>query len=605
MLEKSKLRADTQFLRGFAVGIVLIFHAFPKLLPSGYLGVDIFFVISGFVVTPMILEVFEGPHRNSIAPKLKRFYKKRYFRLAPSLASTIIFSIPLIFFLGNLNDHARFFKQGLSTLFLIGNIGAQNLSGDYFNPRPNPMLHTWSLSVEEQIYFLIPLGLLIFVTINKKTLIRVQARNFLFLVNILLFIVWIIFPTRDLFYSPQFRIVEFSMGAFAYFHLKNYSMSKFYRIPLLVIFFFTIFLDVIDSKITAGLIISFATAAILIFNPARTYNSPLIDSVIWVGNRSYSIYLVHMPIIYLANYSPFVEFQPGKIKLVLNFFAVTLSLLVGNWQYVLVEQKFRIHNDDSQSKKRSINIFGFTTLLPVVLLIIGLLCYENSYFGLKHSSPPPYAGLTLEKICGSKNLNSYGVCLLSKADIQNLIFLIGDSHAAHLSPALISIAEKRGWGFAYSDTANTKGINHFIAIGNSVHVVYSQYWHQELMDTYISNIEFIKAMKVDLVVIAQSPAFPDETLFMNQRSILNGLYRAPKSFSISNLNQAAILGGAKLVSYLENSGTAYIDPMPFFCTTDRCTRWSHKGWLYFDDDHFSRLGAMKMLKPLESSLSKY
>ena len=150
MTSKNEFRIDVQVLRGVAVLAVLLFHAFEKSFPNGYLGVDVFFLISGFVITPQILEIFNS-HSGRVG-RLKSFYIRRLYRLLPALGAMVGFSSILILLLGSPEDHERFARQGISTLFFGGNFGAYLFSQDYFSPNPNPLVHTWSLAVEQQFY---------------------------------------------------------------------------------------------------------------------------------------------------------------------------------------------------------------------------------------------------------------------------------------------------------------------------------------------------------------------------------------------------------------------------------------------------------------------
>ncbi len=134
-------RADVQILRGLAVLAVILFHSKATLIPQGYLGVDIFFVISGFVITPSIVRVFWG-NRNKRLSKLRLFYKLRFFRLVPALYCTLLISILLMFIFTPTTDQLLFIKQATFTLILLGNYGAYKYSGDYFLPNPNPLVHT-------------------------------------------------------------------------------------------------------------------------------------------------------------------------------------------------------------------------------------------------------------------------------------------------------------------------------------------------------------------------------------------------------------------------------------------------------------------------------
>ena len=164
MFSETKFRRDIQVLRGLAVLAVVLFHAKESYFPLGYLGVDVFFVISGFVVTPLIMRIFTvQDNEEGRLSKLGDFYKRRFYRLAPAFAVTLTISAFCIFLLGPITDHQKFFRQGIASLLLAGNVGAHRYSGDYFSPNPNPLVHTWSLSVEEQIYIFLPLILILFV----------------------------------------------------------------------------------------------------------------------------------------------------------------------------------------------------------------------------------------------------------------------------------------------------------------------------------------------------------------------------------------------------------------------------------------------------------
>ncbi len=105
-----KYRRDLQVLRGLAVLAVVLFHARETSFPLGFLGVDVFFVISGFVVTPMIFRIFTEQPKSQGWPltKLSNFYKSRFYRLAPALAVTLVVSVVPIFLFGPIDDHQRF-----------------------------------------------------------------------------------------------------------------------------------------------------------------------------------------------------------------------------------------------------------------------------------------------------------------------------------------------------------------------------------------------------------------------------------------------------------------------------------------------------------------
>lgn len=140
------LRSDIQGLRGIAVLAVLVYHS-GLALPGGFVGVDMFFVISGFVITASLL----SEYANSGTISIKKFYQRRFTRLFPALALVVVVTTILASFtLSPLGPQQLTASTALAALFSLANVSIALNSGDYFDPATqlNPLLHTWSLSVE-------------------------------------------------------------------------------------------------------------------------------------------------------------------------------------------------------------------------------------------------------------------------------------------------------------------------------------------------------------------------------------------------------------------------------------------------------------------------
>ena len=156
-------RADIDTLRAISVISVIIFHLEQSYFPNGYLGVDIFFVISGYVITKSIIKDFSKDKFNFL-----EFYYKRIKRILPVflivLSSTFLFSL-FIFLIADLN---RFLESLLSSLGFVSNFYFW-ITGGYFstNDQLKPLLHIWSLSVEEQFYLFFPFFLYLIFKIKK------------------------------------------------------------------------------------------------------------------------------------------------------------------------------------------------------------------------------------------------------------------------------------------------------------------------------------------------------------------------------------------------------------------------------------------------------
>lgn len=356
MIKKSEYRNDIQSIRGIAVLAVVLFHSSEKFFSNGFLGVDIFFVVSGFVVTPLLARiVMQSENHNQKIGRLKHFYKLRFFRLAPALLFTLTFSVFLIFFLGSPDYHSRFANQGIFTLFLLGNLGAYGFSGDYFSPNPNPLVHFWSLSVEEQIYLFFPLILLILFAKFKYSI-----KRFTFIYLIITSISMTSFlnpealepfyveigirsPTQFSFYSPIDRLWQFTLGGIGYFISQADLLRK--KVNIMVINWCLVtltllsLLSVIDLDLKIdSIFISVFTFLTLIFKSFDCLPTMLKIVFKWLGDRSYSIYLVHLPILWIAKYSFLIQIDGSNNSFIQIFLAFILVLLLGAISYEKIEK---------------------------------------------------------------------------------------------------------------------------------------------------------------------------------------------------------------------------------------------------------------------------
>ena len=307
MLHEMSYRRDIQVLRGLAVIAVVLFHINKKYFSLGYLGVDVFFVISGFVVTPLILRIFnEQPNQKQNIYTLKDFYVGRFYRLAPALASTVIISSFMIILLDPFNNQQSFARQAISALVLIGNFAAYKYSGDYFSSDPNPLVHTWSLSVEEQIYLILPLILFIILRKRKKlwrntiyiylTVTIVSLASFLnpTFLNHIYSRFGIQLASQFSFYSPLDRVWQFTVGGLVFlvankFNSKKTKFLKMINLVLLSILITMLLSPFLINQKAASILASILSALIILLNSLEVFPNYLRFIFEWLGNRSYSI----------------------------------------------------------------------------------------------------------------------------------------------------------------------------------------------------------------------------------------------------------------------------------------------------------------------------
>jgi peptidoglycan/LPS O-acetylase OafA/YrhL len=199
-------RYDIQGLRGLAILSVILFHFFPKFFPMGYLGVDLFFVISGFLITSIISKKLEEKKFS-----FKLFFIKRVYRIIIPILFILLFFGIISFLILLPKDLNTFWNSALSTLLFVPNIFFW-ITGGYFGTSNEykPLLHLWSIGLELQFYFLFPFILVfIFKNFNNKKI-------FLFLALLIIFFIINLFTinTNFSFFNLPGRMWEFFIGSF-------------------------------------------------------------------------------------------------------------------------------------------------------------------------------------------------------------------------------------------------------------------------------------------------------------------------------------------------------------------------------------------------------
>jgi peptidoglycan/LPS O-acetylase OafA/YrhL len=648
----TKYRRDIQILRGLAVLAVVLFHAQESYFPLGYLGVDVFFVISGFVVMPLILQIFTGqsngpPRRLS---NLKIFYKKRFYRLAPALAVTLTISAGLIFLLGPIADNQRFARQGIATLLLVGNVGAYKYSGNYFSPNPNPLVHTWSLSVEEQIYIFLPLILMLILR-NRRSFKKITA-VVLGVISALSFVSFL-FPaisqllysragfalaSQFSFYSPIDRIWQFTVGGLAFLLLDRFQ-NRASKIPLgihlltVIAIFMILFGPVHMNLKVSSILASLFAVIVILFKSLDTLPDFLINKLEWVGDRSYSIYLVHMPLLYLAKYSPAIQIGNGENSIIQSIIAVVASIVLGALSYSKIENKYRNRSESHHSSLKTIAVSSVVTILiPVAIFVI---LDRSTAFGLKKSGLPIPSEIlpwNWDKECqfySSQSIIKPVNCKYGNHNSGKSILLIGDSHAASLSRAIISLGNSNemdvyvftliGCGFVLSNEdfepsysypyltsdciKHNQSILNFAKNRQPTVVIYAHRSSSIMVSPNNSrsrtqynlmvakNLEVLMMKNIEILHIGSGP----ELLPLGTR-IQEGLNFKSK-FSKIPFEDNSYWEVNKVTNY-------YLNTLDIFCPGKVCRNNSTEGWLFHDADHLSEIGANRLIPELDSLIEK-
>lgn len=436
-------RDDIQGLRAIAVLVVLLFHAFPNPFPGGYVGVDVFFVISGYLITGLIFrEVSEGRFTFS------NFYSRRVRRIFPALFVVIFFTMIAGSTLLSPEQLSSTSKSAISAIFSLSNIYFWRTSG-YFATEADyePLLHTWSLGVEEQFYIILPIVIIILLRfVNKFTGLALIIAFFSSLV--LSELVLTRFASASYFLLPTraFELLAGSILAISQLRfredqawLRNIACAVGIGMILAPTLFFsgrTPFpgLNALYPTIGSSLIImaGIGTTSVI--------TSRIISTAIfrYFGDISYSLYLWHWPIL------AFLRVYYGQnLPTSLGVMAVGMAVLLATLSYRLVEQPF-MH-------KRAAD-FPFLRVGGLAMAVGTALLVPFIYTG---GFPARFSPDTVALFAAGQDYNPkraechnddgapmpYGDnCIFGADGNTRLLVVWGDSHGAELAYALGSHA---------------------------------------------------------------------------------------------------------------------------------------------------------------------
>lgn len=391
---KLNYRPDIDGLRAFAVVSVIIYHAKIniygyRLLEGGFIGVDIFFVISGYLISSLILKEIKLTNNFSFL----YFYERRIRRILPVLCFVIISCLPFAWFFLFPTELLNFVKSLISSLGFFSNIFFYSSGQEYMarNSLLIPLLHTWSLSIEEQFYLIFPIFIFFISSFYKKKILLFL----IFLFTLSLFISHISsykFSTFN-FYSIHSRLWELLAGSIlAYlcihtnFLNKKIIFKKFLPlIGLILILFGVIFFnDEIKHPSLFTLIPIFGTVLIIAFPLKDNIVNKILSSKIFVytGLISYSLYLWHYPIFSFARIR-FTGFNTdGYLK---ELIIVTLLISLSVFSYFFIERPFR------NKIKNFKNVIIPIIIFYIFLLAFGGLVIKNNGYEKRFFSSEKYS----------------------------------------------------------------------------------------------------------------------------------------------------------------------------------------------------------------------
>lgn len=427
---------EITFLRSIAILSVIAYHFFPTLMTYGFLGVDIFFIISGYLISKSLLQ------KNNIInfQKIINFYVKRIKRIIPALFFFFSITTLILYPIFLKSDFQRFAESLIASKTFWANIFFWR-DGGYFGyeDKLKPLLHIWSLAVELQFYIVFPLILLV------SSKLKIEYSKLIFLISLISLITWWFLnkiggENPAFFLSPS-RFWQFGAGSLIAFYIfkenfflkKNKILNEFFFYISIFLLIFCLFIN-LDKKLQTLAITIVTIVYILSSNNLGNYFfSNLINNkkIIFIGKISFSLYLYHWLIIVILNYY-FIENVPLIIKIIGIFFSIFLA----NLSYKYIEKPFR-------------KTFNFKYTLALVLMCtisnLSILLINNKFKNLDFADKISYTSGTNFR-CEIDDFKKYGsskACILvNNSNFNEKIALVGNSHAQMYAPLFFDLATK-------------------------------------------------------------------------------------------------------------------------------------------------------------------
>ena len=502
------LRRDIEGLRAVAILLVVAFHAGVPGFGGGFIGVDVFFVLSGYLITGLLVR--EYAQRGGI--RLADFYARRIRRLLPASCAVLIATIIASRVFYSPLEQVGFASTSTMTALYSSNLWFAKAGIDYLAPSAdeNPLLHTWSLAVEEQFYVVWPFLILLAMRLQRSRH-RVPPAaiiGFAGLISLGLSL-WL---TRRIqpwaFFGMPTRGWEFAIGGLGALipasFLENRTRST--SLLMLIGLFGTLVSAVLITRHTpfpgvAALGPTLATAFVLVGGAALTGGAvkAFLSStpMRWIGQRSYSWYLWHWPVLVIG------AAAIGSPSLGVRIALALASLAAAAITYVAIENPIRYSRGSAQHPRWTIAAAAFAT----IFVTAGAMTWHGD---AKRAYDDPSQrrffaaaedGVDLKGCHLSITETQAGRCDFGNVSADSTVVLFGDSHALQWFPALQTIASKRGWRLVSLTKSGcpSADVGIFMEHLGRIYTECNE-WRRE-------TLQRIVAMRPTMVLIANSSAY--------------------------------------------------------------------------------------------------
>jgi peptidoglycan/LPS O-acetylase OafA/YrhL len=409
-MKSIKYQNNLDILRGLAILLVVIYHLKLnifnyRLLPGGYLGVDIFFVISGYLITSIL-----SLNINGYKFDYANFFQRRFLRIVPVYVFVIFATLLFGYYLLIPQQLVELSRSSVSSIFFLSNIFFWQYLNDYYNPDAilNPLLHTWSLAIEIHFYLFIVLFFFIIKKFTKRIHLPLLITG---LLSLLICQILAHFEPRVNFFGFQSRLWEFILGSFIFFYREKFNLNLNYLAKNLLYFaiiLFAIFFNENTQHPSLFTLLFLILVSILILNVNNKSNSYSEKLLIFFGLISYSLYLWHYPILSLSK--RVILDDTLSIKVLLFLFSVLMSCI----SYYLLEKKL---------KTNLVNAYYFVIFFIFASFALIFYNVNNNGYPERIRASEFYKNATQDTVNNLDEINSFD------SFSKNNFLIIGNSHS--------------------------------------------------------------------------------------------------------------------------------------------------------------------------------
>ena len=606
----TRFRQDIQLLRAIAILFVVLNHIDFGFLsvPAGYRGVDVFFVVSGFVIMSSILRQESEGQRFS----LLNFFKRRAQRLYPAFLAVIIFVFVISFLTQSfIHVQQETARTGFGASLFFANYVLLARKIDYFNPLyPNPLTHTWSLSVEEQFY--IVLGILFLLL--KRFKVSLSGLFAMVVVAVIASLsLYSCFNFRNLpdaqrffsnpdlfpFYSFHSRAWQLLAGVFVAQAIerlpkKGFKFQAELSSAVAIVSFFAIIRGLIagaeEHQLGRDALSITIASTLFIFSisfPIKSLSQIRLPKIIkWLGDRSYSIYLDHWPIILFSQ-------QIFGSSTALKLLCLIMTIIAAEYLYRKVE--YRYHDRNSGGNRNILKLFAFGQITTLCLMV-ALLGFGN----FRYNQTQAYSAW--ERIptgCTGPVIN----CDKDFPESTELVLLEGNSHAGAILHTFVKVTNE----LRISSRVTADPLSHLVdnsrALGNkkltiisyfrdvrndAIEMSYAEHWEGYLRNSKVTTL--IVFLDNPYMASWKSPSLIQKPV--NQSRVFSEKLRSDKRLDYLKTFQR------------KYSNLVIFDPFDSLCSRETCFGGKNGKVWYLDEDHLTVSGASQLEDSLRELLTK-